>query len=200
MFPEITRDDIFRLETQRLWLRWPRAADAESIALFCNDPEVALKTTTIPFPYSQSDAERFVLRSRSDNMEGSALHLALAPKRQPNEAIGMISLMGAETRGEGKLGFVLARSAWGQGFMTEAARAFVDLVFNLTSLDHIVSSALLDNAASLRVQEKLGFVVTGEKTAHAPARGAPLRLTTTLLKRGAAHAPYGALPARRASS
>ena len=28
MFPEITRDDIFRLETERLWLRWPRAADA----------------------------------------------------------------------------------------------------------------------------------------------------------------------------
>ena len=81
MFPEITRDDIFRLETQRLWLRWPRAADAEAIARYCNDPEVALKTTTIPFPYSQSDAEHFVLRTRSENTEGSALYLALAPKR-----------------------------------------------------------------------------------------------------------------------
>ena len=200
MFPEITRDDIFRLETQRLWLRWPRAADAESIARFCNDPEVALKTTTIPFPYSQSDAERFVLRARSENTAGSALHLALALKRQPNEPFGMISLMGAETRGEGKLGFVLARNAWGQGLMTEAARAFVDLAFNLTSLDHIVSSALPDNAASLRVQEKLGFLVTGERTTDAPARGGALRMTTTLLKRGAAHAPYGALPARRACS
>ncbi|HTO79233.1 MAG TPA: GNAT family N-acetyltransferase [Methylocystis sp.] len=200
MFPEITRDDIFRLETQRLWLRWPRAADAVAVTRFCNDPEVALKTTTIPYPYSQSDAERFLLRARSENAEGSALHLALALKRQPNEPIGMISLMGAETRGEGKLGFVLARDAWGRGFMTEAARAFVDLVFNLTSLDHVVSSALPDNAASLRVQEKLGFVVTGEKTTHAPARGGPLRMTATLLKRGAARAPYGALPARRAAS
>ncbi len=200
MFPEITRDDIFRLETQRLWLRWPRAADAEGIARYCDDPEVALKTTTIPFPYSKSDAERFILRARYENAEGSALHLALARKRQQNEAIGMISLVGAETRGEGNLGFVLARSAWGQGFMTEAARAFVDLAFNITSLDHIVSSALPENTASLRVQEKLGFVVTGEKTTEAPARGEPFRMTTTLLKRGAAHAPYGALPARRACS
>jgi len=199
MFPEITRDDIFRLETQRLWLRWPRAADAEAIARYCNDPEVALKTTTIPFPYSQSDAEHFVLRTRSENTEGSALYLALAPKRQQNEAIGMISLVGAEARGEGKLGFVLARSAWGQGLMTEAARAFVDLAFNVTSLDHIVSSALPTNAASLRVQEKVGFVVAGRATIPAPARGSPVELTTTLLKRGAAHAPYGALPARRAS-
>ena len=109
-------------------------------------------------------------------------------------------MAGAETRGEGKLGFVLARNAWGQGLMTEAARAFVDLAFNITSLDHIVSSALPDNVASLRVQEKLGFVVTGEKTTEAPARGDPLRMTTTILKRGAAHAPYGALPARRACS
>ena len=200
MFPEITRDDIFRVETQRLWLRWPRAADAESIARFCNDPEVALKTTTIPFPYSQSDAERFVLRARSENTAGSALHLALALKRQQNEALGMISLVGAETRGEGKLGFVLARSAWGQGLMTEAARAFVDLAFNVTSLNHIVSSALPRNAASLRVQEKLGFVVVGEATIDAPAREGTIRVRTTLLKRGAAHAPYGALPARRASS
>ena len=28
MFPDLTRDDVFRLETRRLWLRWPRAADA----------------------------------------------------------------------------------------------------------------------------------------------------------------------------
>ena len=200
MFPEITRDDIFRLETQRLWLRWPRAADAEGIARYCDDPQVALKTTTIPFPYSRSDAERFILRARTENAEGSALHLALAPKRQQSEVIGMISLVGAVTRGEGKLGFVLARNAWGQGLMTEAARAFVDLAFNITSLDHIVSSALPDNTASLRVQEKLGFVVSGEKTTEAPARGDPLRMTTTILKRGAAHAPYGALPARRACS
>jgi RimJ/RimL family protein N-acetyltransferase len=200
MFPEITRDDIFRLETQRLWLRWPRAADAEAIARYCNDPEVALKTTAIPYPYARTDAESFVLRTRAENAGGSALHLALAPKRQQNEMIGVISLVGAESRGEGELGFVLARSAWGQGLMTEAARAFVDLVFNVTSLDHIVSSVLPGNAASLRVQEKVGFVVAGKATIDAPARGGPVQLTTTLLKRGAAHAPYGALPARRASS
>ena len=31
MFPEITHDDVFRLETERLWLRWPRLSDAEGI-------------------------------------------------------------------------------------------------------------------------------------------------------------------------
>jgi hypothetical protein len=27
MFPDLLRDDVFRLETRRLWLRWPRAAE-----------------------------------------------------------------------------------------------------------------------------------------------------------------------------
>ncbi len=28
MFPDLTRDDVFRIETKRLWLRWPRIQDA----------------------------------------------------------------------------------------------------------------------------------------------------------------------------
>ena len=199
MFPEITRDDIFRLETQRLWLRWPRAADAHSIARYCDDPEVALKTTTIPYPYSQSDAESFVLRARTENARDGVASRDCSQAR-PEQRCRHDLAHGRRTRGEGKLGFVLARDAWGQGLMTEAARAFVDLVFNVTSLDHIASSALPTNAASLRVQEKIGFVVTGRATRGAPARGGAVEMTTTLLKRGAAHAPYGALPSRRASS
>ena len=31
MFPDLTRDDVFRLETRRLWLRWPRLADVQAI-------------------------------------------------------------------------------------------------------------------------------------------------------------------------
>jgi RimJ/RimL family protein N-acetyltransferase len=200
MFPEITRDDIFRLETQRLWLRWPRAADADAIARFAGDPEVALKTANVPQPYEPRHAEAHILNMREINTAGSGLCLAIALKSKPNEAIGLIDACGAAHRGETAFGYWLARPFWGRGLMTEAARAFVDLVFNLTSLDHIVSSALPTNAASLRVQEKIGFVATGEATIDAPARGGPIRVTTTLLKRGAAHAPYGALPARRASS
>ena len=31
MFPEIAKDDVFRIETRRLWLRWPRLADAPAM-------------------------------------------------------------------------------------------------------------------------------------------------------------------------
>jgi RimJ/RimL family protein N-acetyltransferase len=200
MFPEITRDDIFRLETERLWLRWPRAADVDQIAAYCNDPEVALKTALIPYPYSRPDAEEFVRFARAENEGGAALFLGLSPKRQPAQIIGTISLDGADARGAGRLGFALARAAWGQGFMTEATLAFVDMVFNLTSLDRILSSALPENRASLRVQEKVGFVVTGEGELDAPARGGSLKVTATVLKRGAAHTLFGARRPKLAST
>jgi RimJ/RimL family protein N-acetyltransferase len=200
MFPEITHDDIFRLETERLWLRWPHASDVDGITRYCDDPEVALRTAEIPYPYARPHAEGFVDFARTANSEGAALHLMLTLKRQPGEPLGSISMTGADNRGCGSLGFALARSAWNQGLMTEAARAFVDLVFNITGVDHIVSSALPDNRASLRVQEKIGFVETGEKMLDAPARGGPLRVTTTLLKRGAARTLFGARRPRLSST
>ena len=192
MFPEITRDDIFRLETDRLWLRWPRAADVDAIVRYANDPEVALKTAVIPYPYARHDAETFVLRARGENARGESLYLALSPKRQPNDVLGMISLHSADLRGAGTLGFVLGREAWNRGLMTEAARAFVDLVFTITCLQEIVSSALPSNLASLRVLEKLGFVKTGTAVVHWPARGGELTVQKTALRRAAAQSLFGA--------
>jgi RimJ/RimL family protein N-acetyltransferase len=200
MFPELTRDDIFRLETQRLWLRWPRVADAEAIMRYAGDPEVALKTAVIPHPYTLQDAESFLLQARAETAGGDGLHLALTAKQRPNEAIGMISLYGAATRGVGTLGFVLARPCWGKGLMTEAGLIFIDLVFTVTSLQEIASSAMASNLASLRVQEKLGFKRIGRAVEHWPARGGDIEVERTLLKRGNAHSLFGARRAKRTTA
>ena len=41
MFPDLTRDDVFRLETRRLWLRWPREADVPSLVRLAGEKVVA---------------------------------------------------------------------------------------------------------------------------------------------------------------
>jgi hypothetical protein len=51
MFPDLLRDDVFRLETRRLWLRWPRAADTALIASLAGERDVAEMTANIPHPY-----------------------------------------------------------------------------------------------------------------------------------------------------
>lgn len=199
MFPEITRDDIFRLETKRLWLRWPCAADAEALARHADDPDVALKTANIPHPYERWRADEHILWMREKNAASEALCLALALKRQPGELIGLINLRGCEERDAATLGYWLAKSHWGRGLMTEAAQAVVDLAFNYTEIKKIHASSLPTNAGSLRVLEKLGFIRTGEATLLAPQRGGDILVATALLTR-AAVCRAGAAVARMESS
>jgi RimJ/RimL family protein N-acetyltransferase len=200
MFPEITRDDIFRLETERLWLRWPRAADAEEIRKHAGDPDVALMTAAIPYPYEKGDADAFIRAAREENASGGGLQLAITPKNRPNEPIGLVSLHGAERRGAATLGFWLAKPYWGQGMTTEAAGALIDLAFGVTSLERILSSVAPTNAASLRVHEKLGFQSLGRGVQAAPARGGEVEVERFEMKRGAAHTPFGARRAKMTSS
>jgi len=60
---------------------------------------------------------------------------------------------------EAVLGLYLARAFWGRGLATEAGRAFVEFGFGVLGLKRIVTAVDVRNEASVRVLEKLGFVV-----------------------------------------
>jgi ribosomal-protein-alanine N-acetyltransferase len=74
---------------------------------------------------------------------------------------GLYSHLKGEDRvpDEAVLGLYLARAFWGRGLATEAGRAFVDFGFGELGLKRIVTAVEVGNAASVRVLEKLGFVV-----------------------------------------
>jgi RimJ/RimL family protein N-acetyltransferase len=171
MFPDIARDDVFRLETQRLWLRWPRVSDAHAIEGYCSRWEVARHTARIPHPYPKGSAERFVYAARETNSLGRDLTLVLAPIGAPRMVIGAISL---ERRGTDRLtlGYALAPEVWGKGFATEAVRAMVDAAFALSPVVEIEASVQVENPASRRVLEKAAFSHVGRAMRGAPARGA----------------------------
>ena len=57
--------------------------------------------------------------------------------------------------------WLLARDQWGKGYATEAARAVLDHGFREVGLDRIVACVYPDNAASIRVAERLGFTQFG---------------------------------------
>lgn len=59
--------------------------------------------------------------------------------------------------GEAMIAFYLARPYWGRGLATEAGEAFVAQGFETLGLRRIEAGINAQNAASLRVIEKLGF-------------------------------------------
>jgi len=182
MFPDLAKDDVFRLETPRLWLRWPRICDAASIHKFCSQWEVARYTARIPHPYPLGSAERFIYAAREANAFGRDLTLVMAPIKGKSDAIGCISL---ESRGADRLalGFVLAPEAWGKGLATEAAEAMIDAAFGMTPAVEVLASVRVENEASKAVIEKCGFAYLGTGLQGAPARGGMVKCLSFRLGR-----------------
>jgi RimJ/RimL family protein N-acetyltransferase len=170
MFPDIARDDVFRLETARLWLRWPRASDAQAIHRYSSKWEVAKFTARIPHPYPAGSAERFIFAAREANSLGRGLVLVIAPQSGRREVVGAVSL---EAHGSDHLalGYALAPEVWGRGYATEAVAAMVDAGFSLSRCVEIDADVRVENPASRRVLEKSGFVYAGSGPQGAPARG-----------------------------
>jgi RimJ/RimL family protein N-acetyltransferase len=182
MFPDIARDDIFRLETRRLWLRWPRATDAAAISRYCSLWEVARYTARIPHPYLPGTADRFIFAAREANALGRDLTLVITATHGRREPFGAISL---ERRGSDRLtlGYALNPTCWGKGFATEAAAAIVDAAFSLTAVAEIDASVRLENVASRRVLEKIGMTFVSRGRQGAPARGGLVESVRFLLSR-----------------
>jgi RimJ/RimL family protein N-acetyltransferase len=170
MFPDLTSDDIFRIETPRLWLRWPRASDIAPVTSFASLAHVARMTALIPHPYPPGEAERFIMKARADNANGSALILAITRKGSAGQTIGLLGAHGTATA-DIEFGYILAPPYWGNGFATEAVKALASTVFSLTRANRILANSRVDNLASRRVLEKVGFCYVDTGLDLLPARG-----------------------------
>ena len=171
------------IRTTRLLLRPLRTGDAERIFVAFNNWEVVRRLAAPPWPYTIEDTRAFVARR-------------ITFPSEPTEALYVIELANAlvggidctprfqQRPGVGPvLGYWLAEPFWGNGYMTEAARAFVSALFASGVGDSIRSGAFVDNTASLRVQEKLCFVRVGESSLFSNPRGAEFPHIDTVLTR-----------------
>ena len=182
MFPDLTRDDVFRLETRRLWLRWPRQSDAAALVRLAGEKVVAEMTGVVPHPYEPEDATRFVLRARSANTEGRSLALAVTPRAKPTQLIGAVGIS-CEPGTAPFLGYWLGTPHWGEGLATEAARSLIDAYFAYTPATELTAWVRVVNPASRRVLEKCGFACVGSGLKSFPARGGLLPGDDFLLDR-----------------
>lgn len=186
VFPDLTRDDVFRLETPRLWLRWQRHADAPHLAAFARLAPVAEMTGTWPHPLPEGEVERRIFNSRKANATGTSLILAMTPRGKPNLQIGSIAVAPPREGPAGgslSLGYMLHPDHWGQGLVVEAAQALIDTTFTYTATDTVTADVRVINHASRRVLEKCGFRHEGSSLKLLPARGGMTPLDTFTLDR-----------------
>ena len=142
--------------TERLLLRPGFPEDAPAVAHAIGHPAIARNLATAPWPYSLRDAEAFLAAPRDPVLPSL---LILERTEGSPKLVGACGL-GRRSSGAVELGYWIARGGWGRGIATEACTALVDIARTLR-LPSIEASHFLDNPASGRVLEKLGFSATG---------------------------------------
>ena len=142
--------------TPRLLLRPGFPEDAPALAGAIGDRMIARNLAVVPWPYTLRDAEAF-LASPRDPILPSLLIFELG-----DAAPRLVGSCGLARRRSGavEMGYWIARSFWGRGYATEAGSALVDIARTL-GLPRLEAGHFVDNPASGRVLEKLGFEPSG---------------------------------------
>ena len=166
------------IATPRLRLEPLRSEFAASLFAHFNDWQVVRWLSAPPWPYRLGDMQEWIVSASDAHRAGREAHYALTLAGAP---IGSIDVTGLELGPV--LGYWLARPFWGRGYMSEAADALMRQLF---AQGHgFVASGLIEgNAASLRVQEKLGFRVVNERFIEARPHGRLMPHLDTVLGRG----------------
>ncbi len=141
------------MQTERLILRRWRPDDREPFAALNADPEVM---RYFPAPLSRAESDAFVdfcdARIESEGFGWWALE-----RRDTRAFIGFTGLSRPSFMPAVEIGWRLARSAWGHGYATEAARACAAFGFDTLELEEVVSFTAAGNARSRAVMERIGM-------------------------------------------
>jgi ribosomal-protein-alanine N-acetyltransferase len=162
-----------KLETERLLLRPLRSTDAEEFARLSGEWAVASMTSDIPYPFSPLQARGWLKPIRGE---------ARFAIEQEGCLIGGVGYY-RRPSGAAELGFWLGRAWWGHGYATEASRAVVRYGLTNPRLPGYSSAHFVDNPASARVLQKLGFQPTGRALIACAARGHDVEVITYWLDR-----------------
>lgn len=143
------------ITTSRLRLRPARPEDLNAIHAVLSHRE-AMRWWSTP-PHDDIEQSRAWLQGMIANTAAGAADFVV---EHEGRVIGKAGCWKAPD-----VGYILHPDVWGRGFASEALSAVIDHVFAATDLDALNADVDPNNAASIRLLERLGFVRTGEATA-----------------------------------
>ncbi len=148
--------------SERLTLRRVTVADAPFLLTLLNDPSFhafigdrGVRTL--------DDAQRYAEERMLASYAARGFGMYLVASRASGEPFGLCGLVRRDTLPEPDLGFALLPAYWGQGYAREAAALVLDHARDDIGLERVAAIVKPDNAASIRLLERLGFVRDGEE-------------------------------------
>jgi [ribosomal protein S5]-alanine N-acetyltransferase len=149
------------LESERLLFRPHLITDLDDYCAM--EMDINVRRYVGGYPRTRENAEQRFPRNQLRATSTDRLALWATVLKTNNAYIGRCGLyphFGADGKpmaGEAVLAFYIASPYWGQGFATEAGKAFIRFGFAELALTRIVTTVEKGNDASVRVLQKLGF-------------------------------------------
>ena len=143
----------------KIYLSEVLESDKPFFVKYLNDDEIAANTLTIPYPYTEANAEYFVNLCRNNKRKHRQV-VNWAIREANGELIGGIGRMMKSDIGsthKDEIGYWIGKPFRGQGIMTEVVRGFCDYLNQDFGVVRIEAVVFPNNAASMRVVEKAGF-------------------------------------------
>ncbi len=147
------------IKTDRLVLRDFVETDWEALNAILSDPEA---TRHMHFSSWDLAERRNFFQSIIENTRNPSSHVFqwAIELKSSGETIGWFGIGGAShpsVEGERSFGYILSRSYWGNGYMTEALRAIIAFEFETLHTPFLSATCETVNPASARVLEKAGM-------------------------------------------
>jgi ribosomal-protein-alanine N-acetyltransferase len=159
---------MFRLETDRLYIRPWTPADRPAFTGLTEDPEV-MRYVHGGQPYAEDEVDEWFTRQARQLAEHDVCMGALIEKAS-GRLVGIAGTQPLGTTGNFEIGWWLARDVWGRGYATEAGGAAMRHVLETLGHKRVVAIIDPDNEPSKRVVGRLGMHyesrVTGEQLGH----------------------------------
>src|SRR5215475_10995287 len=145
---------MMTLQTDRLALRMLHESDLDAYAEMCADAE-AMRYIGDGQPLARPMAWRNLAMMLGHwSLRGYGLWAV--EERASGVLVGRIGFWNPEGWPGFELGWTLRRSFWGRGYATEAARAALEFAFTRLGQAQVISLIHPENAASIRVAQRLG--------------------------------------------
>ena len=153
-----------KLETERLILRQFKTDDAGVAAYNSQRPVVAHFMSDMVLSDEESARNWIDWINGRFNTEEPFIVFAIEVQ-ETNTCIGLIGLAPKqELDNEIEIVFSIADEYHGKGYATEAGMAIITWAFEKCNIDYMVALVKLDNGASGKVIEKLGFKEIEKRT------------------------------------
>lgn len=153
---------MIQLETPRLTIRGFETDDLAALYAICNDKDV-MQFVGDNKPLSLEQCDHWIEVSKANYQRQNFGAMAVI-ENSSDTMIGYCGLVFGEDTSQPEIIYGFAKSAWGQGYASEATRAMLEHGFQTVKLEIILATADPENSASLKIlAQKLGFEFTHHK-------------------------------------